>query len=206
MTDAMQDVDYDPVCWSWPLPEDRTGSSWAVLGRWQGDRCAICGMVEYDRVLDHDHQTGWSRGRICHTCNVNEGTCASPQSVYARWRACPATAVLDLLIPYMFPRGTNIHGDIEIWTGRTYLPDWAPNPNRWPHAVTCAAPPVPITKPPGLEYQCDHSHIDRIAASWECPSSNGVELIVAVPEEGRTRLALARRASRAVARATRVET
>jgi hypothetical protein len=38
----------------------------------QGFLCAICG-IDGKLVIDHDHDTGFVRGALCHDCNVGLG-------------------------------------------------------------------------------------------------------------------------------------
>lgn len=39
------------------------------------DRCAVCATpsTEAELVIDHDHQTGLVRGKLCVSCNLREG-------------------------------------------------------------------------------------------------------------------------------------
>lgn len=122
----------DPVCWSWPLPGDHppTGEAEQVafLVQWQAGRCGICG--ERAACEDHDHVTGLTRGWLCSGCNTQEARRTTPTSVYARWRACPASAVLGVRVEYGPPEpGCD-------WTGPTFLPEWAPSHHGWSHAHT----------------------------------------------------------------------
>jgi hypothetical protein len=42
----------------------------------QDGRCAICGQTEKDGLrlrVDHDHESGFIRGLLCHTCNCGIG-------------------------------------------------------------------------------------------------------------------------------------
>lgn len=170
--------DHDPACWSWPLPHVPDGADpWMVLANWQDDRCAICGRAEVGSVLDHDHQSGLARGWTCRTCNVQEGRSRRPLSRYARWRACPATAMLGLLLPYG-GGWDNFDGQIDIWTGKTFLPDGAPDAHFWPHAVTCEIPPR-ASLSGVLTYQCDHPHKQWVLRATRLPMSDKAELILA---------------------------
>lgn len=121
-------VTSDPVCWSWPStapepeppedvspavarrlrdmyessPEARAG---AQLEQWQDDRCAICG-VRSDLVEDHDHQTGLVRGLLCRGCNIREGSwhwSSRTDTIYAKYRQRPPTAILGMTIRYWDP-------------------------------------------------------------------------------------------------------
>jgi hypothetical protein len=38
-----------------------------------GDQCWICGMTPDYLFTDHDHKTGWCRGRLCRHCNTGLG-------------------------------------------------------------------------------------------------------------------------------------
>jgi Recombination endonuclease VII len=87
-----------PACWYWPEPaadamermrerweQEAPGVSvgmteeewrWYLMAEWQGNRCAICGVLAIGRmrlVTDHDHKTALIRGLLCIGCNVREG-------------------------------------------------------------------------------------------------------------------------------------
>lgn len=129
----------DPVCWTWEIPAvaiptDTLGQL-RMLKMWQAGRCGICG--EYATCEDHDHVTGLTRGWLCSNCNNREGRLSPPDSVFARWRACPASAVLGVHIEYGPP------DPLRDWTGPTFLPEWAPPHHGWPHAHTISKRAVP---------------------------------------------------------------
>jgi hypothetical protein len=58
-----------------------------ALMRLQSDRCAVCGRLERSApfVLDHDHETAFSRGMLCRSCNIQEGR--SDHEDFERYRA-----------------------------------------------------------------------------------------------------------------------
>ena len=78
--------DFLPACWSWPVTAaDHEQAFLAELGghptregkrladalmtSWHAGRCAVCGSTRYPLVNDHDHDTGYLRGRLCERCN-----------------------------------------------------------------------------------------------------------------------------------------
>jgi hypothetical protein len=130
----MPGVDCDPACWAWPVAvvgtfgDDEEQRS--ALEDWQEGRCGVC-PTGYAECLDHDHVTGLARGYLCRSCNFGECRSYSAADVFARWRACPATAVLGL-------RFIGGNGGRD-WTGPTYLPGWAPLHHGWPHAYSKSA-------------------------------------------------------------------
>lgn len=121
-------VTADPVCWSWPStapePEIPEGVSAAVarrlhdmqasspearagvqLEQWHDGRCAICGGRS-SLVEDHDHQTGLVRGLLCRGCNTREGSsywASRTDTIYAKYRKRPPTAILGMVIRYWDP-------------------------------------------------------------------------------------------------------
>jgi len=134
----LHDEDNDPACWSWPLPAtpipDDEGSQRKALLAWQAERCGICeGQLH---GLDHDYVTGLARGWLCAGCNNRETRSRSVDDVFARWRACPASAVLGV----RFVSGV---ADRD-WTGPTFLPEWAPPHHDWPHAHSAGPRPLVI--------------------------------------------------------------
>lgn len=45
------------------------------LYRIQRERCGCCGTwITKQAALDHNHQTGATRGLLCRSCNIAEGT------------------------------------------------------------------------------------------------------------------------------------
>lgn len=130
-------LERDPACWSWDLPTlgslDSEARQRDALWAWHDGRCGICGG-DGASPLDHDHVTGLARGYLCFRCNSHEGRSDRRTDVYARWRACPASAMLGIRLIATLPDGRN-------WTGFTYLPEWAPWHHDWPHARTVGLSP-----------------------------------------------------------------
>lgn len=156
----------DPVCWSWQIPDDLDHADpHRALATWHAGGCGICGGGSSGReVLDHDHRTGLVRGWLCRGCNRKEGSADDPTDVYARWRACPPAAMLGTLFRYVSPiRGHEVSNP-NAWTGFTYLPEWAPDPHGWPHAITCGTAAIE-TLDGSLLLPCDHDHDALIAAA-----------------------------------------
>lgn len=94
----------DPACWSWPIPENREGDPYRVLERWHDGRCALCGHTER-LVDDHDHDRaeGLIRGMLCQGCNLTEGR--SSMDIVRKYRERHPAVILDLRIPYGFSFG-----------------------------------------------------------------------------------------------------
>lgn len=91
------------VLWSLECAaEVLVGGDDGVLARWQDGRCAICGKVR-DLVCDHDHATGLVRGWLCQSCNAREGANEDPDTIFARYRERPPSAILGLTIRYLNP-------------------------------------------------------------------------------------------------------
>lgn len=109
-----------PACWAWPahaaaldqlraiasqtqsaaaniLPQQRI--DFAVLERWHGGRCAICGQVSGSLVRDHDHTTGLIRGLLCSPCNTAEARTAS--ALFDNYRRQPPSAILAVEVLYL---------------------------------------------------------------------------------------------------------
>jgi hypothetical protein len=97
-------LDADPSCWSWPVPESREGDPYRTLERWHNGRCAICGHAER-LVDDHDHDgpEGLIRGLLCQGCNLAEGR--SGMNIIRKYRERHPAAILGLRIPYGFSFG-----------------------------------------------------------------------------------------------------
>ena len=97
-----------PACWRWPIPREVAAlvsqDPWEALVRWQDGRCAVCDHGT-DRVLDHDHNTGWIRGWLCRSCNVSEPHSAEPR--FRRYRSLSAARRLDIWYRY----SSNWYGD-----------------------------------------------------------------------------------------------
>ena len=97
--------DDDPACWLWPVPEtlgfadERSAESF--LDHWN-HKCAICGWRDAT-ATDHDHSTGLVRGRLCHSCNVREGT--SSDGVFVKYRERNPATILGVQIRYWSPFG-----------------------------------------------------------------------------------------------------
>jgi Recombination endonuclease VII len=95
-------LDADPACWSWPVPESCAGDPYRVLERWHDGRCGICGHLDA-LVDDHDHETNLIRGLLCQGCNLTEGRSSMP--IIRRYRERHPAAILGLQVPYAYPFG-----------------------------------------------------------------------------------------------------
>jgi hypothetical protein len=87
-----------PACWTWTQPTeeslrrvteqlgrearrrgpesdfpDAESARWALMAKWQRDRCSICGHKPRKLLYDHDHWTNLFRGFLCTSCNTSEG-------------------------------------------------------------------------------------------------------------------------------------
>jgi hypothetical protein len=49
---------------------DMTVERYAALEKEQGHACALCRKPTTRMVVDHDHETGQTRGLLCRRCNV----------------------------------------------------------------------------------------------------------------------------------------
>jgi hypothetical protein len=69
--------------------------AWAAYGR-----CAVCGIsgARTHLVDDHCHATGQLRGRLCRSCNVQEGR--SGHIVFQRYRRVHPASILGFYEPY----------------------------------------------------------------------------------------------------------
>lgn len=112
-----------PACWSWELPD------WLVepddlcaVADWQDGRCAICGG-RGPLVEDHDHKTSFTRGWLCHSCNVREGLSSPDQWVFRRYRHKNPASMFGVRVAYvdMFGREAVPEPDEEDLGP---VPDW----------------------------------------------------------------------------------
>lgn len=60
-----------------------------MLMQLQGNKCPLCGgsllaMTPVNRVLDHDHETGFCRAVVCRGCNGAEGKILSVITGYGK--------------------------------------------------------------------------------------------------------------------------
>lgn len=91
-----------PDCWSWKVTdEDRRVDGRSGIGRWQAGRCGICGVRDSGMVWDHDHETGWVRGKLCTSCNGLEA--ASTSRLFDRYRRRNPAAILGMWVRYYHP-------------------------------------------------------------------------------------------------------
>lgn len=109
----------DPACWSWDPPctveewrarQEREGylspgtldllaSAWdGGFDEFHQGRCAICGRTDPDLVDDHDHSTGFRRGWLCCSCNVQEGK--RHGGLFEKYRQRPPAVILGVRLPY----------------------------------------------------------------------------------------------------------
>jgi hypothetical protein len=114
----------EPVCWSWPVPEDLNDLAEAAVARlsreaaaavlysneahaataletWHEGRCAICGWNREELVTDHDHETGLIRGLLCRSCNTREGI--RGDGVFAAYRSRNPALILGVRARYYDP-------------------------------------------------------------------------------------------------------
>lgn len=86
-----------PWCWMLPITDDDRARVAAAddpmreLLVWQQRRCAVCGCKSArdggERlILDHDHESGLSRGYLCDSCNRNEGWRSDYDDPWAKYR------------------------------------------------------------------------------------------------------------------------
>ena len=119
-----------PTCWLWPvypLPALRRGhgesvyyktSTRALIDWWQVGRCAICGTDQENLKLDHDHNTGYIRGYLCHPCNIWEGK--ANDLVLRRYRQWHPATILQLpperhVDPFTGVAAQPKNRDVDIW-------------------------------------------------------------------------------------------
>jgi hypothetical protein len=106
-------------CWFWPVtdehqrrtaeivacddPDEARALGLQLLRDWQDGHCAICAGPDAD-FLDHSHETGLVRGRLCKCCNTGEGFAgANPEGVLERYRERNPASILGLEIRYWSP-------------------------------------------------------------------------------------------------------
>lgn len=126
-----------PWCWMLPITdEDRArvaaaDDSMRELLEWQQRRCAICGCKSGREggerlTIDHDHETGLSRGYLCDSCNWNEGGCRPPyDDPFAKYRRQNPASMLGVEDVYQGPwwdprDATNPAPVVRAWVERTY--------------------------------------------------------------------------------------
>ena len=110
----------DPACWSWgshPTADDiqRVKASFSpevhmrltdgdfaefAMIEWHEKRCAICDNTG-SLVLDHDHQTGLIRGKLCRSCNTCEGF--RHGGVWDKYRRRNPATICGVESPYIDP-------------------------------------------------------------------------------------------------------
>lgn len=138
----MIDVERDPACWAWPLPDEPAPDTADhhtldfYIYEWQQYRCGICSYGLDDLVMDHHHPTVLARGYLCRGCNTKEGHARGVTDVYARWRACPVVALLGVRITYSAPHLNPPPPDPAHRGGPVYLPAWAPLSTVWPNGAS----------------------------------------------------------------------
>lgn len=97
--------EHEPACWSWPVPDVPAfadeGLAERFLLHWHEFRCALCGFPDFGLVLDHDHETGLVRGRLCRSCNISEGMGSAP--VVLKYRQRNPASILGIQIVYWSP-------------------------------------------------------------------------------------------------------
>ena len=108
-----------PACWDWPVTDanleqaarvreigdlgDAYFAAARLLRAWQAGRCAVCGGVRSDDVLDHDHVTGLIRGRLCQSCNLLEGFAGDPEDPCVLYRTRNPASMLGIKMLYYSP-------------------------------------------------------------------------------------------------------
>lgn len=85
-----------------------TPEQYATLWNKQGEACAICrtSVNGSGRAwhVDHDHDTGYVRGILCHRCNVSLGRSKVLTSEQARYLANPPAELMFIAPPlYSMP-------------------------------------------------------------------------------------------------------
>ena len=100
-----------PACWTWPVTEQDheraflaagPGTGYgrdrglALIEDWQAGRCAICSYGTGQMEADHDHQTGYLRGMLCHSCNVREAHAWPDDPLFSRYRQRPPSVILGV--------------------------------------------------------------------------------------------------------------
>lgn len=70
------------------------------MTEWQQGRCAICG-ARGSLVVDHDHQTGLVRGKLCPSCNTREGH--RHGGIWDKYRQRNPATICGVENPYLDP-------------------------------------------------------------------------------------------------------
>ena len=81
------------LCNKCALLKSRYGITFAermALEKSQKGRCAICGVIQKNFHLDHNHETGKIRGLLCIKCNLALG------AIENKWLLAAALAYLSL--------------------------------------------------------------------------------------------------------------
>ena len=115
---ANADAKAMPACWSWPVTvehqerafrasrDDRAReAALALITDWQAGRCAICGQVRAcgEMRADHCHDTGYFRGFLGDSCNLEEGRAACDCLLFDRYRFRPPAVILGVRIYWTAP-------------------------------------------------------------------------------------------------------
>jgi len=73
-----------------------------LIETWQAKRCAACGVTR-PLDADHNHDTGYLRGLLCHSCNMREAYAWADNPLFGRYRLRPPAVILGVLIRWSPP-------------------------------------------------------------------------------------------------------